>query len=230
MAAATWPPGDRHLWASPRSPITRQTRMKRVRRMRARLFLSRRAPARRAREACVRLAELSGAARVPVRVDLEGALDAGITLGHLVERGLAPARTRAPRVERAVDREPVEPREELAPALEPIERRVRPQEHVLDDVVDVAIRAGEVQCEGEDALPVPSHQRVERVRLPSLRARDQVRRGRGLALGRARHRFLWTHDRRQGLEKCEAFAIPHGSQEKHGIPRVPTERRAKGHA
>src|SRR5262249_12933219 len=79
----------------------------------------------------VRLTKLRGASRITARVDLDGALDTRVTF----DRRLAATCTRAPRVERSIHREAIDPREKLTPTLKAIEPVIRAQEDVLGDVV-----------------------------------------------------------------------------------------------
>src|SRR5207248_5566524 len=77
----------------------------------------------RAKQACIALAQLGLAARRGARVDRDGELET-----RIVERVLAAPRAIASRVERAVDRHAVNPREELAAAFELRERAIRLEE------------------------------------------------------------------------------------------------------
>ena len=149
----------------------------------------------------VRLAKLRLDGRVVARVDMDRELDA-----EVVHRLFAAALAIAARVERAVHGHAIDPREELAAALERRERAVRAEEHVLRDVVGLGARAGEVQRERVDALAVTTHQRLEGAGVARLGQRHQVRRRLALALGighrhqlrRTRIAEAWRRVRRPG--------------------------------
>ena len=99
----------------------------------------------------------------------------------------AGSRAIAARIERAVHRHAVDPREELAAALEVGERAVRLQEHVLRDVVGFARRAADVKRERKDALAISLHEHLERLLIAALRRGDErVRSGRFALCARQR--------------------------------------------
>ena len=127
-----------------------------------------RVPVQPARADTDRLAQLGRARRIAARIDRDGELETRIV------RLLAAARAIAARVERAVDRHPVHPGEELAAALELGERAVRLQKHFLRDVVGLARGASDVKREREDALAIALHERLERLAVPLLRGVDDL--------------------------------------------------------
>src|SRR4029079_17411680 len=92
-------------------------------------------------------------------------------------------RSIAPHVERAVDRHPVHPGEELAASLELGERAIRLEEDVLRDVVARARRTRDVEREREDALAVTADQGLECAGIAGLCGCHEGRRGGGFTLG-----------------------------------------------
>ena len=129
-------------------------------------------------EARVALAQLGRASRIAVGVDRDGLLHARIVEAHGATPRAVPST-----VQRAVDRDPIEPREELAAAFEGAELMERAEKRLLRDVVGLGARAREVQAERVDA-------RTE--------ALDEQAEGRAIATARAIH---------EGVDLLERLAL-----------------------
>jgi len=118
-----------------------------------------------------------------VRIDRNRRNESWVIEGHR-----APTLAIALGVESPVQRDPIDPSEELAPPLELRKLVIGLEKGVLRDVVGVACLAGQSQCQGVHPRPVFADELVERRPVSGLGPGDELS---GFGPASLRFGYLW---------------------------------------